>query len=94
MISDPGRGAKSKLDVPGSGGVGGNPLVGLVTNAMRSGVDGCVPFDPADILRCGSRLGDVADAFSAVLSKSAMRSEIEGREGLGGDSLCIFGNTE
>jgi len=42
-------GVKSKLEVPGKGGVGGKPFLGLPANESLSGVGGC-PCDPAEIL--------------------------------------------
>lgn len=43
-------GGKSKLEVPGSGGVGGNLFRGLPAKVKDSGVAGCGPYDPADVL--------------------------------------------
>lgn len=54
-------GVKSKLEVPGNGGVGGMPFLGLPANESLSGVGGC-PCDPAEILLDWSRLGDLVGA--------------------------------
>lgn len=46
-VTLPGLGPKLKLDVPGRGGVGGSPLLGLPAVDNLSGLVGC---DPAEIL--------------------------------------------
>lgn len=56
---------KSKLEVPGKGGVGGMPFLGLPVKETLSGVRGCL-CDPAEILLCWSRFGDLVGATSTI----------------------------
>lgn len=51
---------KSKLEVPGNGGVGGRVFRGLPASEDASGVPG--PYDPADVLLYCSEPGDRAGA--------------------------------
>lgn len=51
---------KSKLEVPGSGGVGGRVFRGLPASDKVSGVPD--PYDPVDVLLCCSEFGDLAGA--------------------------------
>lgn len=55
---------KSKLEVPGNGGVGGRLVRGLPARDKLSGVAG--PYDPADVLLCCSDLGDLAGAANRI----------------------------
>lgn len=50
---------KSKLEVPGNGGDGGNLLYGLPGNEALSGVGGC---DSGAAFRCCSNAGERSDA--------------------------------